>query len=109
MGGRFTLVSFHLELLKEMKIRHPEILIHGNPDCGLPDFNYEDYRMFDSVGLWRERVTPEIVRGFHSVGTQVDAWTVDHEEEFLKQLENGVDSVTSNNPECILNCAERIK
>lgn len=109
MTGRFTLVSFHLDLLKEMKRRHPEILIHGNPDCALETFNYEDYRMFDSVGLWRDRVTPEVVRGFHAVGTQVDAWTIDNEDEFLKQQENGVDSVTSNNPECILNCAERIR
>lgn len=110
LDGRFRLNSFYLELLKEMKIKHPEITIHGNPpEMKSDDFDYEYYRLFDSVGLWRDRVTPEVVRGFHSVGTEVDAWTVDTEEEFLKQLKNGVDSVTSNNPELIINCAKRIK
>lgn len=109
LKGRFRLNSFHLQLLKEMKKRHPEIMLNGNPDMSLSEFSYEDYRLFDSVGLFRDRVTPEIVQGFHSVGTEVDAWTIDSEEEFLKQLKNGVDSVTSNNPELIVNCAKRIK
>lgn len=108
LKGCFRLNSFHLELLKEMKKRHPEIMLNGNPDMSLSEFNYEDYRLFDSIGLFRDRVTPEIVRGFHSVGTEVDAWTVDNEEEFLRQLKNGVDSVTSNNPELIINYAKHI-
>lgn len=82
MGGCFRLVSFYLDLLKEMKKRHPEIQIHGNLDCSSPDFNYEDYRAFDCVGLWRGCVTPEVVRGFHSVGTQVDAWTIVMKKNF---------------------------
>lgn len=102
MEGRFTLVSFHLELLREMKQRHPKIRIHGNPDMALRDFPYEEYRDFDSVGLYHENITAEVVRNFHAAGVLVDAWTVDSAGEFRKQAANGVDSVTSNDPETIL-------
>ena len=105
MTGKFTLVSFHLELLREIKKRHPEVFIHGNPSTRLQEFDYEEYRIFDSVGLHRNNVTAAAVAGFHSVGTLVDAWTVDTAEEFRKQAANGVDSVTSNDPATIL--AER--
>lgn len=107
MAGRFTLVSFHLELLREIKKRHPEVLIHGNPSTRLQEFDYEEYRIFDSVGLHRNNVTASVVAGFHSVGTAVDAWTVDTPEEFRKQAANNVDSVTSNDPGTLL--AERDK
>ncbi len=103
MIGRFTLVSFHLDLLKEMKKRHPQIFIHGNPSCSLKSFDYEEYRVFDSVGIRRDNITPEVVHGFHDVGVQVDAWTVNDGEEFARQFANGVDSVTSNNPEAVIN------
>lgn len=105
MTGRFTLVSFHLDLLRELKKRHREIMVHGNPSTRLKEFNYEDYRIFDSVGIHRDNVTAEVVAGFHSVDTQVDAWPVDTAEEFRRQAAFGVDSVTSNNPELVL--AER--
>ena len=105
MTGKFTLVSFHLELLREIKKRHPEVFIHGNPSTRLQEFDYEDYRIFDSVGLHRNNVTAAVVSGFHSVGTLVDAWTVDTAEEFRKQVAHGVDSVTSNDPATVL--AER--
>lgn len=102
MAGRFTLVSFHLDLLREMKRRHPDILIHGNPVPANGQFDYEDFRMFDSVGLHRTNITEEVIKGFHSVGTMVDAWPVDTVEEFLRQIDFGADSVTSNNPEVLL-------
>ena len=50
-------------------------------------------------------LTAEVVAGFHSVDTLVDAWPVDTAEEFRRQAAFGVDSVTSNNPESVL--AER--
>lgn len=102
MAGRFTLVSFHLDLLRALKQRHPEIMIHGNPPMSEKQFVFEDYRGFDSVGLFRDNVTPETVAGFHAVGTAVDAWTVDTAEEFRRQCANGVDSVTSNDPATVL-------
>lgn len=105
MAGRFTLVSFHLDLLREMKRRHPDVLIHGNPNPTNGQFNYEDFRMFDSAGLHRSNITAEVIKGFHSVGTMVDAWPVDTAEEFRRQMDFGADSVTSNNPEALL--AER--
>ncbi len=102
MTGRFTLVSFHLELLKTLKERHGEILIHGNPPMSQKEFDYEDFRIFDSVGLYIPNVTKEVVQGFHSVGTLVDAWVVDTPEEFRRQAANDVDSVTSNKPKVVL-------
>lgn len=109
MTGRFTLVSFHLPLLIELKRRHPQIMTHANPDCALTAFVYEDYRPFDSVGLWRERVTPEVAAGFHAVGVAVDAWTVDTAAEFDRQQRNGVDSVTSNCPATIIeHCRQKV-
>ena len=107
MAGRFILVSFHLDLLREIKKRHPDVLVHGNPNTSLKEFDYEDYRIFDWVGIRRDNVTAAIVAGFHSVGTPVDAWPVDTVEEFRLQAANDVDSVTSNDPETVI--AERDK
>lgn len=107
MAGKFTLVSFHLDMLREIKKRHPEVLIHGNPRTAIKEFDYEEYRIFDSVGIRYDNLTAEIVAGFHSVDTQVDAWPVDTAEEFRIQCANGVDSVTSNDPETVI--AERDK
>ena len=102
MDGRFTLVSFHLDMLREIKKRHPEVLIHGNPSTKLKEFNYEDYRIFDSVGIRQDNVTPEIVAGFHSVDTKVDVWPADTAEDLQTQIANGTDSVTSNDPETVI-------
>lgn len=102
MAGKFTLVSFHLDMLREMKKRHPEVFIHGNPRTSIKEFNYEEYRIFDSVGVRYDNLTAEIVAGFHSVNTAVDAWPVDTAEEFNRQFSNGVDSVTSNDPETVI-------
>ena len=102
MAGKFTLVSFHLDMLREIKQRHPEVLIHGNPRTAIKEFNYEEYRIFDSVGVRYDNLNAEIVAGFHSVNTAVDAWPVDTAEEFNRQFSNGVDSVTSNDPETVI-------
>ena len=103
MSGKFTLVSFHLDMLRELKARHPQIFIHGNPRTSIKEFDYEEYRIFDSVGIRYDNLTAEVVAGFHGVDTQVDAWPVDTVEEFRNQIANGVDSVTSNDPETLIN------
>ena len=109
MAGKFTLVSFHLDMLRELKSRHPEILIHGNPRTAIKEFDYEEYRIFDSVGVRFDNLTAEIVAGFHSVDTLVDAWPVDTAEEFQKQLANDIDSVTTNDPETIIAELEKMR
>ena len=106
MVGHFTLVSFHLEMLRELKRRHPDICIHGNPTAPLTiDPLY--FRAFDSVGLHLSLLTPEVVKQFHHLGVWVDAWTVNDLETFSRVEGYGVDSVTSNNPEILIDYQRR--
>lgn len=102
MAGRFTLVSFHLDMLREIKKRHPEVLIHGNPRTSIKEFDYEEYRIFDSVGIRKDNATAEVIAGFHSVNASVDVWPVDTAEEFFVHAANGADSFTSNDPETLI-------
>ncbi len=107
MQKRFSIVSFHLDMLRNLKKKHPEILIHGNPPTAKHPINFEDYRGFDFVGMYRENLSEDVVRGFHSVGVSVDAWPVDSIEELERLIPMGIDSVTSNNPELIIGHLKR--
>lgn len=102
MQKRFSIVSFHLDMLRNLKKKHPEIMIHGNPPTDRRPINFEDYRGFDFVGVYKEILSEDVVRGFHSVGASVDAWPVDSIEELERLIPMGIDSVTSNDPELII-------
>ncbi len=103
--GKFCLVSFHWNVLKEMKQRYPALLLHGDPSAEMlwkPEYFEGMYR----VGIHHSMLTRELTDWFHSLNVLVDAWTIDSEELLEKSVEAGADSVTSNHSELILRLLE---
>lgn len=99
--GKFCLVSFHWDVLTEMKRQFPDSLCHGNPNAqmiGRPEY----FQGITRVGIHYSELTPKMAEWFHSLKVWVDAWTVDTEEQLEIAIAANADSITSNNAELML-------
>lgn len=52
-------------------------------------------------------ITPEFVREAKAAGLSVHAWTVDYDKEVNRLIEAGVDSITTNRPDVVLELVKK--
>lgn len=63
----------------------------------------------NAVDMEYHAVTPELVNRLHAAGLTVFCWTVDQPEPMAECLKAGVDSVTTNNPDKLLEVLKEMK
>ena len=97
------IISFDIKLLREAHRKYPALKLQGLLSRELPADIYERCAGFTNIGLIHKIVTPEVVKAFHDRGIKVEAWCVDNPELLARMIACGVDSVTTNEPEIILN------
>ena len=102
LDGPLYIISFDIKLLQEAHKKYPELKLQGLLSRELPEDIYERCAGFTNIGLMHKLVTPEVVKAFHDRGTKVEAWCVDNPEVLARMIACGVDSVTTNEPEIIL-------
>ncbi|MBM3199811.1 hypothetical protein FJZ53_02650 [Candidatus Woesearchaeota archaeon] len=102
LESKSIVISFHLEILQNIKRLYPELRLGVITDK-LP----KDYLViakssgFDYALVRKDKLRREHVDGFHSLGMKVYAWTVDDERWVKKLMGFGVDAIASNKPDIL--------
>ena len=102
LDGQLYILCFDIKLLQRVHERYPGLKLQGLLSRELPEDIYERCAGFTNIGLMHKLVTPEVVKAFHDRGIKVETWCVDNPELLARMIACGVDSVTTNEPEIIL-------
>jgi glycerophosphoryl diester phosphodiesterase len=94
MKGRFEFTSFHEEILKKLYSLHAGIRI-GYAASTPIDLN--DAKTFANDILYSaDLATPDNVAAAHAAGLSVGVWTLNSRSDWVKYLNNGVDSIITD-------------
>ena len=101
-------VERSVDLLRQAHRKYPELKLQGLLSRELPGDICERCAGFTNIGLMHKIVTPEVVKAFHDRGIKVEAWCVDDPELLARMIACGVDSVTTNEPEIMLEALRKM-
>lgn len=97
-----SMISFFANILQFLKRSEPALLVHGFIEGVALNFTSETYSILDRVGIWRNTLTPELVKFFRDRKIYVDTWAADNEEQLDQVMALEVDGITSNAPDIII-------
>jgi glycerophosphoryl diester phosphodiesterase len=111
MEEQVVFTSFHVERLRRVKEINPNLkvgVIFGQPPSPEEMCRIALNVGGCGVGINHRHLTQEYVEEAHRNGLEVRAWNPDTEKEMYAAIEKGVDGVSSNRPDILLNLIRRI-
>jgi glycerophosphoryl diester phosphodiesterase len=104
METRTRFISFSapsLLKIKQLGASIPTVLLIAKPERDPVLAALE--AAVDELGLLYLYATPEIVDRAHRCGLLINVWTVDQQEDMKRMIELGVDRITTNYPDRLIN------
>jgi len=106
MAGEVTLISFHPDALAA--VRQCDGGLATGVLIGEREFGGLDAALAlpaEHVGLYHGLLSPEVVQGVREAGKEVGAWTMNTPEAMRAMIGLGVDVLTSDRPDILLDVA----
>lgn len=93
---KMVVISFSFENMANLRKHFPgqkaQFLLSGWDDRWLPKL--KEYNL--GLDIKHTAVTPELVEKIHSIGQEINCWTVDAPEDAARVIKCGVDYITTN-------------
>jgi glycerophosphoryl diester phosphodiesterase len=108
MASRVRVQSFDDRLLREVRMRYPELCFGFLVDDGsrLANFRAETGFVPAYVNPYYSLLNTQLVERLHSEGVRVVPWTVNRPEEMLRLKRMGADGIITDHPELALQLEE---